>query len=142
VLQAVLITTLCCCYCLSCCNKQHLKSLEADAVAAVGLSFGSSGDGCSCVLAHALGLPAININGNPLLRGPPSVPQVLNNEAAAASAVCCHIMELYGYGFVVSDLLRKCSIILLQHSTLGPKNGSLPQCDGCSCCSDSPEMCL
>eukprot|EP00775_Hariotina_reticulata_P002756 gene2757-3050_t len=54
---------------------QHLKSLEADAVAAIGLSFGSSGDGCTCVLAHALNLPIININGNPLLRGPPSVPQ-------------------------------------------------------------------
>jgi len=95
VLQAVLITTLCCCNCLSFCNIQHLKSLEADAVSAVGLSFGSSGDGCSCVLAHALGLPAININGNPLLRGPPSVPQVLNNEneaaaaAAAAREICC-----------------------------------------------------
>uniref|UniRef100_A0A383VJ79 Uncharacterized protein n=1 Tax=Tetradesmus obliquus TaxID=3088 RepID=A0A383VJ79_TETOB len=55
---------------------QRLRNFQPDAVMAVGLPGSVISDNLACLLSHALGrVPFIDINGNALLTGPPSVPQ-------------------------------------------------------------------
>jgi hypothetical protein len=54
-----------------------LRDFQPDAVMAVGLPASVMGDNLACLLSHALGgVPFVDINGNALLTGPTSMPQV------------------------------------------------------------------
>jgi hypothetical protein len=55
---------------------QRVRAFKPDAVLGIGVPSMSS-DSCGCVVSHLLGgVPAVSINGHPLVDVPPSIPQV------------------------------------------------------------------
>lgn len=71
------------------CCLQRLRDFDADAVMSVGLSIGGPvADNSGCLLAHALGVQAVDVSGNTFFEAPWNVPQVGCGRGACGRRVC------------------------------------------------------